>query len=104
MELREITKEKNDVISKYTEMQKEKLIELCKECGLYDVDVITAGKTGRILVEKKSYSSDCEINFYQYTKNGKLSKKTTYTGLYISGNCSDEKIKERINDTFSLVL
>ena len=104
MELREIVKAKNDAIAKYSEMQKEKLIDLCKECGIYDADVVAVGKKGRILVEKKSYSSDYEINFYHYTKNGSLSKNATYTGLYISGYGSDEKIKEKINDTFSLAL
>ena len=44
MELRELINAKNEAIKKYSEMQKNKIIELCRECGLYDVDVIAKEK------------------------------------------------------------
>ena len=104
MELREIINAKREAIEKYSEMQKNKLIELCRECGLYDVDVIAKEKKGRIYVEKESYSSDYEIKFYHYTKSGSLSKMPTYTGIYFWKEDTDEKIKEKLKNTFSLAL
>lgn len=107
MELREIKKEQRAVIEKYSNMQKEKLIELCKECGLYDVDVIANSMKGRIFIEKASslsLSDNYVINFYHYTKSGSLSKNARYLGLFIWEEDSDEKIKEKINSIFSAVL
>lgn len=49
MELREIIYERDKAIKLYGEMQKNKLIEPCKECGLYDVDVYAGELKGRIL-------------------------------------------------------
>lgn len=102
MELREIIQAKKDTVTKYDEMQKDKLIELCKECGLYDVDVIAKEKKGRISIEKTSYPNSYEINFYHYTKSGSLSKNATYVSFFIWNGDSDEKIKERLKNTFSL--
>ena len=104
MELRELINAKNEAIKKYSEMQKNKIIELCRECGLYDVDVIAKEKKGRICVERESYSRDYEIKFYHYTKIGSLSKTATYVGFYILTNDTDEEIKEKLKNTFSLAL
>ena len=104
MELRELINAKNEAIKKSSEMQKNKIIELCRECGLYDVDVIAKEKKGRICVERESYSRDYEIKFYRYTKSGSLSKTATYVGFYIWINDTDEEIKEKLKNTFSLAL
>lgn len=55
MELREIIKQRDEAIKRYGEMQKSKLIELCEECGLYNVDVYDKKMKGRIRVEKGQF-------------------------------------------------
>lgn len=104
MELREIINAKDEAIKKYNEMRKNKLVELCRECGLYDVDVIAKEKKGRIYVEKESSFRDYEIKFYHYTKSGSLSKTASYVGFYIWTSDTDEEIKEKLKNTFSLAL
>lgn len=102
MELREIIYERDEAIKHYGEMQKNKLIELCKECGLYDVDVYAGELKGRICVEREQINFDYKIKFYHYTKSGVLSKKPTYLDFYIWRTDSDEKIKEKLKNMFSL--
>ena len=65
---------------------------------------IAKEKKGRICVERESYSRDYEIKFYHYTKSGSLSKTATYVGFYIWINDTDEEIKEKLKNTFSLAL
>lgn len=104
MELREIIKERDEAIKHYCKVKKAKLIELCEECGLYNVDVYAKGMKGRIYVEKTTLRNDCEIRFHQYTQSGVISKKATYIGILIWDGDSDEQIKEKLKKTFSFEL
>lgn len=102
MELMEICEERRKLNIKYMEMMKDKLIELCRECGLYDVDVFLGKKRGRLVVEKKQYCDEYEVNFYHYTQKGELSKNATTTGVYIWSYNSDEQVKKKLLEGYSL--
>ena len=102
MELRELYGERRTHFKRYTNMIRERLIEILRKCGLYDVDVYVKDKRGRLFVEKKTYNDDYEVNFYHYTKKGVLSKNSTYTGCYVWLDDTDEQIKEKLLSFYSV--
>lgn len=101
MELREIDKQLREAMGKFSVMYEKRLIEICAECGILGVDVVAdSGKKGRICIEKKPFSNYYDVNFHHYTKNGGLSKNSSYTGFFISNADSDDDIKKNLIKTF----
>lgn len=105
MELREILAEKVAAEVKYTKMYQEKLVELCKECGLYETDVTMRRNgnvvSGRLQVERTCYhGSTHNISFHRYTKSGTLATNSACR-LWNYDYESDEEIKKKLLRTFS---
>ena len=93
MTLKEIEEEYKAVFNESRNKYEQRLIEILKEYGLYDVDVreIKTGKIGRIVIMPCSYDSiRCEYKFKPYNKKGKLTMK--YYNIYFFSEEAARKV------------
>lgn len=103
MELRELAENYRKQKEQFKEEYRNKIIELLKECGFWEVDVIANNCIrGRIKVEPKFGSAESDIAFHPYTKSGVLSKNSKYVGCWISFCNADEEIKTKLRHTFTI--
>lgn len=103
-DLRATKEELEDAIRQYNEDYKNKLIELLRENGLYETDVVLKdkGEVGRLVIERNSRYftlQPFDIKFYKYTKSGRLSKLPSY--FWISYD-SDAIIIQDLNKKIAL--
>lgn len=100
MELRELREEFLKAKMEYQIKHRNALIELLKECGLWEVDVIAKGFKGRLFVERVGTKNESEVVFRPYKKDGNISSTVRHVGFIDYINSDKQCIKTQLNNIF----